>query len=841
MAGGLFGAEHTNLLSRPRISVLLAEAVKRPLTIVLAGAGYGKTRAVFDFVSHAAMPFTWLQFSERDNAGSRFWAKYVQLVAGTNEAFAKECRSLGYPDTPDKLNRYIALRNRYAPAKHRLIVMDDVHLIHQPDILQFLERRVHQVVKNTSVVLICRELPAIHIADLQMRGLIPIITEYDLCFTESELADYLLQQGLSVSKQSQRNILSDTGGWAFAVNLVARSLKRSPGYAGYVRVAMKQNIFKLMETEAYDCLSEQTRRFLVRLSLIDHLSGDLVAALAKGDKKLLAELGRQNAYIRFDDGIHAYLIHHLFLDFLRSRADILTQEEAVETYQAAANWCRQNGFEADALGYLEKTGDYETIVSILSILPIEMPTDIARSAAGIFERAPAELADSIYFFAVMHVRVVIRLGRWEDALTLMRQYEERFLRQRESPFRDRTMGMIYFSWGNVRALMSTMDGRYDFDAYYAKMDARLTKAPIASDRYADMPIGFWASLAGSSRRGDAQAYINAAARAIRYISRCWGGSTAGIDILCRGELLFYQGSIKAAEPIFADVYRQAQENRQFELEHKAAFYLLRIAFWQGKLEKAERILEEMEARQGEEAYAHRFLNYDAANGWYALALHQPEKVPAWLREEFAPYGHAYFIENLGNQIKARYYYLARRYPPLIAYIEGMKRRESILYGRVELLGLLACARFQLGDKALALSTLREAYQAAYPDGILAPFVELGKDMRTLAASALREQYCGLPPEWLEMVKRKSASYAKYQSLMIAQHRKAGGKAHSISLSARESEVLADLYRGLSRTEIAAKQALSINTVNSAVNNIFNKLGAHSIADLVRIAAEEKLV
>ncbi len=171
----------------------------------------------------------------------------------------------------------------------------------------------------------------------------------------------------------------------------------------------------------------------------------------------------------------------------------------------------------------------------------------------------------------------------------------------------------------------------------------------------------------------------------------------------------------------------------------------------------------------------------------------------------------------------------------------MKRRESILYGRAELLAILACALNQMEDKPAALDALREAYETASPNGIITPFVELGKDMRALATAALHEPKYGIPPEWLETVKRKSASFAKYQSLMIAEYKKACGLAQSVSLSAREGEVLADLYRGLSRSEIAAKQALSINTVNAAVNNIFNKLGANSIADLVRIAVEEKLV
>jgi LuxR family maltose regulon positive regulatory protein len=239
--------------------------------------------------------------------------------------------------------------------------------------------------------------------------------------------------------------------------------------------------------------------------------------------------------------------------------------------------------------------------------------------------------------------------------------------------------------------------------------------------------------------------------------------------------------------------------------------------------------------------AHCYFNYDAALGWYYLTLRCLDMVPAWAREVFTSYHHAYFVENFGNQIKARYHYLARDYAPLLAFIEGSKRRESILYGRIEMLALEACTHLQMKNKSAALDALNEAYVAAKPNNILMPFIELGKDMRTLAASALRDTSCKIEPQWLEKTMRKAASFAKHQSLIISDFEKTNGRRRNVALSTREREVLLDMYHGLTRPEIAARQELSNNTVNSTINSIFNKLGAHSTADAVRVAAEEKLV
>jgi LuxR family maltose regulon positive regulatory protein len=63
----------------------------------------------------------------------------------------------------------------------------------------------------------------------------------------------------------------------------------------------------------------------------------------------------------------------------------------------------------------------------------------------------------------------------------------------------------------------------------------------------------------------------------------------------------------------------------------------------------------------------------------------------------------------------------------------------------------------------------------------------------------------------------------------------------VRLSARETDVLNDLYNGLSRSEIAANHNLSINTVKMVLNTIYAKLNANSVADVIRTALDRKLI
>jgi LuxR family maltose regulon positive regulatory protein len=284
------------------------------------------------------------------------------------------------------------------------------------------------------------------------------------------------------------------------------------------------------------------------------------------------------------------------------------------------------------------------------------------------------------------------------------------------------------------------------------------------------------------------------------------------------------------------------EHKQFNFAHRALIYILRIAAFQGNRTKAEQTLKDIEALLAEKEYSHRFITHDVALGWYQCFLRRLETVPAWLREGFSPYTNTVFIENYGNQIKALYHYLTKNWQPLLAYIEEIKRGESTLFGRTEMTALDACARYQMKDRAGALDSLKNAYETASPNGILMPFIVLGKDMRALTGAAMRSPNCNIPRAWLKTVNQKSYFYAKQQANIISDYNKKNNEANiEAVLSARETEVLRDLYNGLSKHEIAANQGISINTVKVVTKIIYEKLNVRGLADLVRIVAERKLI
>jgi len=848
-----FDSDSTNLinfrqsndfLDRPRLYKLLTDAMDYPLVAVYAGAGYGKTHTVYSFLQGYKATTIWLQLTERDNITTRFWENYTNMVSLFQPEAKTHLNEIGFPNTDEAFMKYnLIMREIAALSKKHIMIYDDFHLLHNPAVLRFFERALNIIPSNVTIVLISRTTPELNIVGMMMTDRVFIIREDTLCFTEDEIAEYFSQLGLPVTRQDIRNIYDDTQGWAFAISMIGRSLIKEAKYERYALEAMRKNIFRLIESELSQMVSERLCHFLLRVSLIDHLAASLVRVLANDDT-LVKEMESINAYIRYDFNMDTYLIHHLLLDYLRQEQHefILTDEERRETYQIAGEWCDANGYHMDAFSYYEKSENYSAIARKVGEYNMQMPLDMAKYASELFNNAPEEEKLQNPIFPGMHVRLKINIGQFdEDSITLARRYAEDYEARSESPERYRALAILYFNWAFLLTFMCTYNDAYDFEVYFKKFGECYRKNPFKTiGAFNLVPISAWASLVGTSRAGAQEEYIGAMTRLIPATSALGKGFLVGFDDLAYGELCFYRGEFDAAEQHLKQSFNKGRECDQYVTYNKALAYLMRIAFFRGDLASASKWLQEMESPLNEKDYGVRYTMYDIAYGLYYLTLGRSEQISEWLKGDFSPYAHPAFLENYANRIKAQYHYVNRQHSTLLAFIENEMEKQTILFGKIELMLLQALSLYQLKRRSEAIAALTEAYALAESNRLIVIFTQYGKDMRTLTAAALKDNTCTIPKTWLENINRKSAAYAKRQSHIISEYISVNNIYKEITLTNRETQILNDLSQGLSRSEIAASQNISPNTVKMITNIIYDKLHANSLADAIRIAADRGL-
>jgi len=98
---------------RPRINKLLAKVIEKPLVVVCAGTGYGKTCAVSGFIKESGTSAAWIQCSDSDNVSFHFWENFLHSISLTNNSLAAEFRKIGFPDNADKITGYSLACKRY--------------------------------------------------------------------------------------------------------------------------------------------------------------------------------------------------------------------------------------------------------------------------------------------------------------------------------------------------------------------------------------------------------------------------------------------------------------------------------------------------------------------------------------------------------------------------------------------------------------------------------------------------------------------------------------------------------------------------------------------------------
>src|SRR5512139_1694673 len=94
----------TTLISRPRLLERLARGLERPLTLISAPAGYGKTTLFSEWRAGlgASIPLAWLSLDGQDNDPSRFYQYLLSCLGAIQPDVVQELFPLlQSPEPPD--------------------------------------------------------------------------------------------------------------------------------------------------------------------------------------------------------------------------------------------------------------------------------------------------------------------------------------------------------------------------------------------------------------------------------------------------------------------------------------------------------------------------------------------------------------------------------------------------------------------------------------------------------------------------------------------------------------------------------------------------------------------
>jgi len=884
--GGLRGIPVSpgTFVPRQRLDVELDNALSKPLTVLVAPAGSGKTAAVARWARRQRGPVHWL-VAQRGAATVELGD--ALLAAGGIDVPRPRRKSGGPGD--------VARRLGDGAADPRVVVVDDAQYL-DPDSWALLETVLDSVPDRVHVVLLSRRDPPMSTVALELSDGLTLLRADSLRFDDDEARRLVTAHAPDADPDDVAAVQARARGWAAALVLGARSLAGAPDRVA-ARVALartEQPVLDYLLGEVFTTVPAATRHLL--LCTADEVAVTEAAAVAlSGDDKAagrLADLAAAGLLVTTYETPSgtSWTYHPLLRELLRRQVatDGPDQQLARAAHHRAARQYALLGSAAEAVRHATAAGEIPLLAELLWEHGLELLTAGPDGVvdAGLLALPPWAFDGWPGLLGVSALALRER-GEIAEALRAAAQHA-RMAEEVRSTLGARTPSTAEAAHMADAALLAVWMARYGWaDLADSVATARTVLgegAGPASARPLDPARLSWLlhELAAAELwLGDLDAATRHAAQAV-LTARAVGNhelTARGLGDLALVQLL--QGNVRSAEATVAECLREAAyqgissgvvDCSQVVLAC-AAVYDLRLAEAEGALAAMvtpDTTVEPLVAALAVVVAAWLLAERGDVVGARQLLTVEPplpEPVPTFVDATFAvsrvhwalvagdrPAAEHEIarLDDLGWEVASAVYSavladLAGDQGAALRLLDDALARPAsdfetscTVYAAAYRARLLLAA----GRPVAARAALEDALRRAAPQHLVHPLVA-GIDTRAgrslLAEIAHDPREHPFATDVLDALHRETSSASRGVPGTATRRGAVSTTPLAQPLTERESEVLAELALGGSYQDVALALYITENTVKTHVSALYRKLGVERRADALRRARDLDLL
>ena len=826
------------LIARPRLLDRLTRSVaEKPLTLVSAPAGSGKTVCLASWAASRTVPWpiAWLNIDEACDQAETFWPCLVEALAGAG---------VELPNVPTPLARDPAatafLMLLAADMLERdpvAVVLDSAERGLRADVTSGLDFLVRHAWPCFRLVMCGRADPPLPLHRYRLTGSMTELRLDELAFTVAETEELLTALAVPSTPAIAVPLTELTEGWAAGIRLAAASLAQGTDPDGLIE-SLRRNDSSVAEylfAEVLDAQAPRVRQFLLRTSVADELWPELADQLTDRADSLqtLGALARANAFVeRASSPVGSYRVHPLFRELLRAQLQFDSPDDLRQLHLRCSRWFAASGQPLRAAEHASRAGDWTVATSLLI-------DSLAVGSLLAHEKSP-------YLAIVEALPSGLDIP---DATTLRAAW---LVSRRSSPSTS-DLEALRTAATEAHGTLSQVSAAVVYAAATAAdVDPvrALRAADLAEELLGQLPddqpgLLEMAAVVQTARATALLIGTGSSAAAVRAFESALAVSEAAaahpVTRTCRAALALLaalQGRLGRARLLADAVEVPADDSVRTSRRPAAASVALAWVHCE-RCHQTEARRWVAVARESEVGPLSRItgallaivqarllrLRQDLFGAESALrpVLADPG-VPDWLHQR--------------AQLEMTVVYLTQAGPqPALGIMDAMASPQLPLDMRVEALITEACAHAAEGHAGHATQTLGHALELAEPEQMRRPFTDSTPHLRRLLrgdAALARAAHWLSPPtpkptESLAAAVRSSAPSVRSEVSAVEQ------------LSDRELQVLRLLSDLLSTEEIGAAMFISINTVRTHVRSILRKLAVTCRNDAVRRARELALV
>ena len=346
-----------DLVQRPRLKEALDNGLDRPLILVAAPAGFGKSTLVSAWLAGnddrrtmngevrtagssgiprssflgPRFPYAWISLDEADNDLGVFLAYFLAAMQTLFPDALPETRAfltgISLPDVGviarSLINELDGLGRDF------ILVLDDYHLIRAQPVHELLSLLLQHPPQGLHLVIATRQDPSLPLGVLRARNQVAEIRGHDLRFSLAEIAAFVERTlGAPLADDALAVLADKTEGWAAGLRFATLTLRYGGDVDSHLAGLHAENryVIDYLMSEVLSQVPPAMRSFLLKTSILDQMCGPLGEAVIGPDdpecqpQEFLAWLEQAAMFtVALDKRGEWYRYHHLFRELLRDQ------------------------------------------------------------------------------------------------------------------------------------------------------------------------------------------------------------------------------------------------------------------------------------------------------------------------------------------------------------------------------------------------------------------------------------------------------------------------------------------------------------------------------------------
>ncbi|MBM4763529.1 BTAD domain-containing putative transcriptional regulator [Bacillus sp. B15-48] len=400
------------------------------LTIVHAGAGYGKSTALALYVHDERLPFCWYSISASDDDIHPFLTYIISSIQTIVPNFATELSEYLSQIDPyiskEQLNTLSSLFiNEAVSINHEItIVLDDYHHVeHSYQINYWMEMVIEHLPDHFHFILLSRSRPGWKsLLKMKTSHQFLEITKDDLVFTKDEVALLLLEYyDISLTQEHLNKIYDLTEGWAIALGLIAQQLHDNQNVEAFIQKSMNtiDHLFPYLASEVFEKQPPLIQEFLEQTSVFEELDQEICETVLgfTNTVAILQQISEQNLFIqKMDD--HQYRYHALFKEFLETQLKKHHPHQFQLLHERCGRYYETRKRFELALFHFQKINDYQASAALLTEYGIMMlESGKLESLNALLTKIPEEVKDRYFHLWFLQGEVFRYRSLYQEAET----------------------------------------------------------------------------------------------------------------------------------------------------------------------------------------------------------------------------------------------------------------------------------------------------------------------------------------------------------------------------------------------------------------------------------------